>query len=111
MIEKSFGGRLKELRLEKNISQQELGNLLLIARSSISKYEQNIQFPDFPTLIKISEIFNVSVDYLLCKSDFKTEDLAAIKLLETFEKAGITRDKINLKLLDKVLKMYKIMEE
>lgn len=67
----TFGERLKILRKEKNISQEELGNKIGVARTSVANYETDRNFPTSEVLEKLSDVFNVSIDYLLCKSDIK----------------------------------------
>lgn len=64
-----FGDRLKNLREENNMSRDNLANKLNISYSAVSKYETNIRFPDQEMLKKISDIFNVSIDYLLGNTD------------------------------------------
>jgi len=57
--------RVKALRIEKNWTQDELGEKLNVKRAAISKYEScKIPLTD-ETLIKLSEIFNLSTDYIL----------------------------------------------
>lgn len=72
----NLGERLKNLRLEKGVSQTELAKQFNIARSTLSQYESNQRTPSDEIKIKLSEYFNVSVDYLLGKTDFRnyTED-------------------------------------
>ena len=109
----SFGSRLKNLRIEKNLTQKELSDLLHVSRSNISKYEQDSQFPDLRTLHQICDIFNVSMDYILCKANYRNVDElideTAEQLIRAFEKAGIPKEEINLEVLDKVLDIYKII--
>lgn len=56
---------LRRLRREKGISMKELGQKMGVAESTISQYETGKREPDFETLLKLGEFFNVSVDYLL----------------------------------------------
>ena len=56
---------LRRLRREKGISMKELGKKIGVAESTISQYETGKREPDFETLLKLGEFFNVSVDYLL----------------------------------------------
>ncbi|MFL0477955.1 HTH-type transcriptional regulator Xre [Bacillus licheniformis] len=60
-----FGENLKKLRYEKNLSQKKLGNKLGLAESTIGMYEQGKRQPDYETLIKIADFFDVSIDYLI----------------------------------------------
>ena len=57
--------RLKELRERKGISQLKLAVDLNMNQNSISRYETGTREADYNTLIKFADYFNVSVDYLL----------------------------------------------
>ncbi len=63
--------RIKELRAEQKLSLRELASRLGISYTSLGKYERNEQQPSFETIEKIADYFNVSVDYLLGRSDNK----------------------------------------
>lgn len=69
-----FGKRLIELRDELNLTRDDLANTLNISYSALAKYETNKRFPDKETLGKIADFFNVSVDYLLCRTNIKKFD-------------------------------------
>lgn len=66
-----FGSRLKKLRMTKALTQQDLAVCLNISKSNISKYENGTIEPSFEILIKISDYFEVSIDYLLGKTDIE----------------------------------------
>ena len=55
---------IKNLRKEKSLSQQAIANYLQITRQAYSNYENGKREPDYETLLKLSEFFDVSVDYL-----------------------------------------------
>ena len=57
--------RLKELRDSRHMSQQELGDLVGLSKSSIGYYEQGKHQPDLAMLETLARFFNVSVDYLM----------------------------------------------
>ena len=61
--------RLKELRKAKGISQLKLAMDLLMNQNTISRYETGEREADYKTLIKIADYFNVSIDYLLERTD------------------------------------------
>ena len=61
--------RLKGLRKEKNISQLKLALDLSMNQNTISRYETGEREADYKTLIKIADYFNVSIDYLLERTD------------------------------------------
>ena len=56
---------LKLLREEKGISQQSLAKALIMTQQSIYKYEKGLSEPDINTLVKLSEYFDVSIDFLV----------------------------------------------
>ena len=60
-----FGKRLKELRTEKGLSQQKLGELLGFCNQTISFWEIGSREPDLDTLVQIAHFFNVSFEELL----------------------------------------------
>ena len=60
-----FNEKLIKLRKEAGFSQEELGNKLNVARQTISKWELGETTPEMDKLIKISEIFNVTLDELI----------------------------------------------
>lgn len=65
----NFRTRLKQLRMEKQLNQTDLGSALNLATSTISMYENGKREPDFETLETIADYFNVDIDYLLGKTD------------------------------------------
>ena len=66
-----FANRLSELREDNDVKQSDLAKMLSLKPSAISKYETGLTQPNLSTIIKIAEIFNVSVDYLLGVSSVK----------------------------------------
>lgn len=76
----NLGDKIKLLRKEKKITQQELANALSLSQSTIGMIEKNRQGVGRKTLIKIANFFNVTVDYLLsddeeieCTKEIKKE--------------------------------------
>ena len=61
--------RLKSLRKEKGISQLKLALDLNMSQNSISRYETGEREADYRTLILIADYFDVSIDYLLGRTD------------------------------------------
>lgn len=60
-----FKERLKQLRLERQLSQSELAKNLGVSQRSISSWETGFRQPDFDTLERIARFFEVTTDYLL----------------------------------------------
>ncbi len=67
---KVFGERLKDLRLDKKMTQSGLAKLLNVSGNTVYAWETDKQEPSMSTLLKLSEIFEVSLDYLFGKSDY-----------------------------------------
>ena len=61
--------RLKALREARGISQLKLAMDLTMNQNSISRYETGVREADYATLIKLADYFNVSIDYLLERTD------------------------------------------
>lgn len=60
-----FAERLKELREEHEMTQEGLGKLLNVTKQAVYAYEKGESEPNLEALIKLGDIFNVSLDYLL----------------------------------------------
>ncbi|MDF2542700.1 MAG: family transcriptional regulator [Herbinix sp.] len=60
-----LGDKIKQLRINKQLSQTQLSKLLKCSSSVVSAYEQNLRKPSLENLVKLSYIFGVSTDYLL----------------------------------------------
>ena len=61
----TFGARIKRLREEKHLKQEQVASVLRVNRKAISHYENDLREPSFEILIKMSELFRVPTDYLL----------------------------------------------
>lgn len=64
-----FKDRLKSLREDSDLTQEELAKILNLSRSAIASYEATDKEPSILTLIKIADFFNISLDYLLCRTN------------------------------------------
>ncbi len=75
-----FSKRLKGLREEYNevasvkLTGAKLGEAVGVSKQSVSKWENGLAYPDFETLKKLADFFNVSTDYLLGKTDIKNPE-------------------------------------
>lgn len=68
-----FGKRLKQLRLENHLKQEELAQKIHSSKANISRYESNSVEPSLKTLNELAELFDVSVDYLLGRTIVKKQ--------------------------------------
>ncbi len=60
-----FANKLKRIRIERNITQKEVAKQLGISETGYAGYEQNYREPDFETLKKLCQYFEITSDYLL----------------------------------------------
>lgn len=70
----AFSKQLIHLRNTRGMSQEELAAMMDVTRQSVSKWETDQTYPDSEKLIKLSEIFEVSTDYLLKGTDTEITD-------------------------------------
>lgn len=95
-----FGRRLKEIRKANKLSQSELANQLGVTQATIANYEKNQRSPNIETLLLLSDMFEITVDYLVGRShdielsnlndlsDVESADILTQLLLEDqFDKA------------------------
>lgn len=64
-----FKERLRELRVEKNLTQQDLSRMLGYGRTTVNEWETKGNEPNYDTLIKFAKFFGVTTDYLLGLED------------------------------------------
>ncbi|MEG1313975.1 MAG: helix-turn-helix domain-containing protein [Bacilli bacterium] len=65
----TFGERLKDLRKSNGLTQEQLAKIFYLNKSSISRYENDVQLPENDLLQKIADYFNVSLDYIMARTD------------------------------------------
>lgn len=73
-----LGERIYELRNARNISQVELARQLHVSKQTVSNWENNNILPSVEMLIKLSDYFSVSTDYLLEKGDRKYLEITGL---------------------------------
>jgi len=66
----TLGEKIQILRKQQGMSQEQLAEKMHISRQAISRWELNESMPDVENLIKLSNLFDVTVDYLVKDSDF-----------------------------------------
>jgi transcriptional regulator with XRE-family HTH domain len=69
-----FSKRLKMLRLEANMTQEQLGNKINVTKACISSYESGNRMASMETLIDIANLFKVDLDYLIGTDDYVVSD-------------------------------------
>lgn len=86
----AFAERLKELRKQAHLTQVELAKRLGIGQSSYADWERGKKKPTQENLVKIAQILDVSIDYLVGNSEEKSDELDNIELLFRMNSKGLT---------------------
>ena len=87
-----FSERLKNLRKQAHLTQVDVAEKLGISQPAYASWERGAKKPTHDNLVKIAQILNVSVDYLLGNSEEKSDDLDNIELLFRMNSKGLTED-------------------
>ncbi|MBR2984640.1 MAG: helix-turn-helix transcriptional regulator [Clostridia bacterium] len=66
-----FSERVKALRRESKLSQAELADQIGVSQQCISEWERGKTEPTLTFIVKLSDIFNVSADYIVCRTNHK----------------------------------------
>ena len=85
-----FSERLKDLRRQAGLTQVEVAGELGISQQSYASWERGVKRPTQENLVKIAQILNVSVDYLVGNSEEKSDELDNIELLFRMNSKGLT---------------------
>lgn len=90
----AFAERLKELRKQARLTQVELAKRLGIGQSSYADWERGKKKPTQENLVKISQVLNVSIDYLVGNSyeGVKEDELDNVELLFRMNSKGLTEE-------------------
>ena len=94
-----FGKRLKEIRIEKNISQKKAAHALEVSAATLSQYESGHRFPNEDTIIRLCNYYKISSDYLFGLTDVKHAPLSkseAKKIALSSNKMDIICDLIDM---------------
>jgi transcriptional regulator with XRE-family HTH domain len=105
---RALGARVRELREERGWSQRALGSQLGILQSKLSKYESGTHQPSLRTLVKISNVFAVSTDYLLTGAKTPVPPLRDDRLLDRFRRLGSAGEEMRLIVLSILDAMFEL---
>ena len=84
-----LGNRIKILREELGLKQDELAQKISVSPSAICMYERNLREPNNQLTLKLANFFNVSTDYLLGKSDIRNPQKVKLDDMEIAFASGI----------------------
>ena len=75
----NMGERLKQLRINNNLTQRQVGQRIGVAISAVSSYETGVRYPTYESLVKLSRLYNVTTDYLIGLTDRNLIDLSELE--------------------------------
>ena len=90
-LKMEFSERLKELRKKANFTQVEVAEKLGISQPAFASWERGAKKPTQENLVKIAQVLNVSVDYLVGNTENKSDELDNIELLFRMNSKGLTK--------------------
>ena len=90
----TIGDKIRQLRVERHITQEKLAKHLNISYQAISRWEQNVTLPDLSIIPKIADYFEITTDELLCVVSAKSKSVSTHreKLFSLYEKSGTEED-------------------
>lgn len=71
-----FSQRLKQLRKDKHMTQAQVAKRIGVTASMVSSYETDIRLPSYEVMVRIADLFGVTVDYLLCRQNKRFLDIS-----------------------------------
>lgn len=77
--------RLKRLRVDKHLRQEQVAEIIGVTKSAISYYENDIRQPSYDILLRFASLYRVSTDYLLGRTDIHSLDVS-----------GLTEDEVSI---------------
>ena len=99
----SIGEKIVEARKANNLTQEQLAELMGVTRQSISRWKQNVAYPEVEKILRLSDILNVSCDYLLKENETRksiTSDEKEKQSVVTRLLRGMVGKKVKIDLLD-----------
>ena len=73
-----FSQRLKQLRKDKHLTQAQVAQRIGVTASMVSSYETDIRLPSYEVLVRIADVFGVTVGYLLCRQEKRFLDISEL---------------------------------
>ena len=77
-----LGDRLRKLRMENHLRQDQVARLVGVERSSVSLWEGNLRQPSYTTLVRLANLYGVTTDCLLGRVDDRLLDLSGLTSIE-----------------------------
>ena len=86
-----FSVRLKQLRIDKHLTQAQVAKRIGVTASMVSSYETDIRLPSFDVMVRIADLFGVTIDYLLCREDKRFIDISQLS-----DEEGVVKETVKM---------------
>ena len=106
----NIGSKITELRKAKKMSQADLAVAVAASRDIIGKYERNDNLPSIEMALKLANVFDVSVDYLLGEGQHASYDKETIKRLQEIQNMKPDFRAHLFSVIDSVIRDYKTQQ-
>ena len=103
----NIGGRIAQRRKQLNLSQDELAKKVGVSRTIIGNYERNTNTPSIEVLLKLTKVFQVSVDFLIGEGELSSYDKEVLKRIDDIERLDPDTKKHLFFLIDNVIQNFK----
>lgn len=87
-----FSQRLKKLRADKHLTQAQVAKRVGVTASMVSSYETDIRLPSYEVMMRLADLFGVTVDYLLGREEKRFLDISEL----TDAEAAVVCDMVNI---------------
>jgi len=105
--EVSIGNRIILLRKDKNWSQIELAKQINASREIISRYERNESMPSIDMVVKLADVFGVTVDFLVGKSNSASFDKETVERINDIQKMDGDTKAVLFNVIDTYIQNFK----
>lgn len=103
----AIGEKITQLRKQHDLSQADFAKKIGVSRTIVGNYERNTNMPSVEILLKMANIFNVSIDYIIGEGQLSNYDKQVLKRIEDIECLDHeTKDKLFF-LIDNVIQNFK----
>lgn len=103
----AIGEKIIQLRKQHNLSQADFAKAIEVSRTIVGNYERNTNMPSVEILLKMANIFDVSIDYIIGEGQLSNYDKQVLRRIEDIEQLdNETKDKLFF-LIDNVIQNFK----
>ena len=110
VLSKDFAKKLKQLRINRGWSQGQLAQKIGIEANRISRYERGVLWPTLELLVKIAQVYEVSIDFLIRDEEVSSNQIGNKELLKRMEEVDnlpFDYQQILVTILDAFVKKYR----